>query len=352
MGPMPGSSPGIESAAEVATPPPPGVVRIHCDDYSPKSLNSFEVMDLDAFLDEPRPEDVAVRWIHFDGLHPHVIDSVRRHFGLHTLAAEDVLRTPQRPKVESYDDHLFIVMRMLSLDGNRLDHQQISIFLYEGLLITFQERADDIWDPIRVRLANEPSRLRQQDASYLLYALLDALVDHSFPVLEQYGDHLEDLEEAVVENATPAIQREIHTVKRELGLLRRIIWPTREVIGFLQREEATAISAFAKTYMRDVHDHSMQVLDVVETYREMAAGLNDLYMSAVSNRMNEVMKVLTLMASFFIPITFFAGVYGMNFEYIPELSWRFSYAFFWGGCFSIVASLAIFFWRKGWIGRD
>jgi magnesium transporter len=279
-----------------------------------------------------------------------VVNRLREHFHLHTLAAEDVLRVPQRPKLEEYEDHLFIVLRMLMAGDAQLRQEKVSIFFFGNLIITFQEVEGDVWDPIRKRIEKGGSRLRNQDGSYLLYCLLDAVVDHCFPILEQYGDLLERLEDEVVESATPEFQRRLHRVKRELAVLRRVIWPMREVVNTLQREECEYVAEFSKAYMRDVYDHTIQVMDVVETYREMVGGLNDLYMSVVSNRMNEIMKVLTIMASFFIPITFVAGVYGMNFEHIPELSWKYSYLVFWGVCVSMVLGLLYFFYRRGWIG--
>lgn len=347
-----GASPGIESMRDVATPPKPGEVTVRCVDYGPEGLVQTTVDDLDGFLKQPRPEASKVRWINVDGLHPNVVDRLRRHFGFHTLAAEDVLRVPQRPKVEDYEGHLFIVLRMLRLEEDRIEPEQVSFFLFGDTLLTFQERSGDVWDPVRERLKNEQSRLRQQDVSYLLYSLADSLIDHCFPILEHFGDRLEDLEDMVMDNPTATVQHAIHRVRRELTLLRRVIWPSREVISLLTREETKEMSPFAKTYMRDVYDHAIQVMDVVETYREMAGGLNELYMSTVSNRMNEVMKVLTMMASFFIPITFIAGVYGMNFEHIPELSWPYSYAVFWAVCVGVVIGLAYYFWRKGWMGRS
>ena len=188
-------------------------------------------------------------------------------------------------------------------------------------------------------------------SAYLLYTLLDAVVDHTFPLLESYGDLLEEMEVAVIDDPKPDIQRQIHRIKRELVVLRRVLWPLREVVNELHRDETERIPKEVKTFMRDVYDHTIQVMDIVETHREMAGGLNDLYMSSVSNRMNEVMKVLTIMASFFIPITFVAGVYGMNFEVLPELHWKYSYAGFWAVCLTISIFLAIFFYRKRWIGR-
>lgn len=347
----PGSTPGIESIADVDKPPAAGTVRIKSVDYGPDRAEFTEPPDLNTFLDVPRPEWCRVRWINVDGLHPYVVNQLRARFGFHTLAAEDVLRVPQRPKLETFEGHLFIVARMLTLKDGALTSEQVSFFLFKDTLITFQEVGGDIWEPIRQRIQKPGSRLRTFDPSYLLYALLDAVVDHCFPILESYGELLEGLEDEVMENPTPRVQRRLHGLKRELAQLRRVIWPLREVVNELHRAETEGIAPAVKTYMRDVYDHAVQIMDIVESCREMAAGLNDLYMSAVSNRMNEIMKVLTIMASFFIPITFVAGVYGMNFDTIPELHWKHSYAAFWVICLSIIGALAYFFYRKGWIGK-
>jgi len=346
----PGAMPGIESMANVNEPPPEGVVRIRVADYGPEKVEMRDVSDLAAFLKESRPEGCQVRWLNVDGLHPYVVNQLRTHFGFHTLAAEDVLRIPQRPKIETYEGHLFIVARMMMFAGESLQSEQVSFFLFKDTLITFQETAGDVWDPIRQRLQKAGSRLRTLGTSYLLYALLDAVVDHCFPMLEHYGDRLEALENQVLANPTSKVQRRLHAIKRELALLRRVIWPMREVMNELQREDTEEIAPEVRAYMRDVYDHAVQVMDIIESCREMVGGLNDLYMSAVSNRMNEVMKVLTIMASFFIPITFVAGVYGMNFEFIPELHWKYSYAVFWAICLTITLTLAVYFWRKGWLG--
>ena len=348
---QPGTMPGIESLADVGEPPAPGTVHIQCADFGPDQAQIQPVTDLEAFLRRPRPDGCQVRWINVDGLHPYVVNQLRQVFGFHTLAAEDVLRQPQRPKLETSDDHLFIVARMPSLRDGQLCTEQVSFFLYRDSLLTFQETTGDVWNPIRERLQKSASRLRRLGASYLLYALLDATIDHAFPILEDFGDRLEGMEQEVAEHPTTQLQRQLHGIKRDLARLRRFIWPMREVTNQLYREETATIAPEVRTYLRDVYDHTVQVMDMVEGCRDTASSLTDLYMSAVSNRMNEVMKVLTIMASFFIPITFVAGVYGMNFEVLPELRWKYSYAGFWLICLSISASLAWFFIRKGWIGR-
>ena len=347
----PGTPPGIESLVDTDSPPAPGSFRVECIDYGPDRTERRVVDDLDTFLAEPRPAWARNRWINVDGLHPWIINRLRQHFGFHTLAAEDAVRAPQRPKLEAYPDHLFLVVRMIRLGETSLVDEQVSLFLWPDTVLTVQELEGDVFNPIRERIRRPGSRLRTLDASYLAYALLDAMVDHCFPILEHYGERLEELESLVLERPTTDVQHRIHRMKRELTVLRRVMWPMREVTAALYRDESGRIPEVVRAYFRDVHDHSVQVMDIVETHREMAAGLNDLFMSAVSNRMNEVMKVLTLMASFFIPITFVAGVYGMNFERIPELGWSHGYATFWVVCGVITAGLAAYFWRRGWIGR-
>ena len=346
----PGSRAGIESFDEIDKPHEAGSVRIQWYDFGPDGVTLTKSDDLEKLCSAERPEGQGVRWINVDGLHPYVVNRLRQHYKFHTLAAEDVLRTSQRPKLEAFEGHLFVVARMLALIEGNLRQEQVSFFLFEDTLITFQEMHGDVWDPIRERLQKNNSRMRSMGAAYLLYALLDAVVDHTFPILEGYGDMLEELEASVLDNPQPEIQQKIHRIKRELVMLRRVLWPLREVVNDLHRGDSEEIPESVKPFMRDVYDHAVQVMEIVETYREQAGGLNDLYMSAVSNRMNEIMKVLTIMASFFIPITFVAGVYGMNFEYIPELAWKYSYACFWGVCSSIVLGLLVFFWRRGWLG--
>lgn len=348
----PGAAPGIESIADVDTPPADGTVCICAIDISPDKVETSKFTNIDRFLDVEKPAWSVVRWIDVRVLNPYVVNKIKERFEIHTLAAEDVLRTNQRPKVDDFDNCLFIVQRMIMLREDQLHNEQVSYFLFAGTLITFQETEGDVWDGVRNRVGIAGSRLRNNDSSYLLYALLDAVVDHCFPILERYGDQLEDLEEEVMAKPSTDTQRRIHHVKRELAVLRRVTWPTREILSYLERGETELVSSFAKTYLRDVSDHTVQTIEIIETYRESASGLNDLYMSVISNRMNEIMKVLTIMASLFIPITFVAGVYGMNFEYIPELGWKYSYAVFWGACISIVSGLVFYFFRKGWIGRD
>ncbi len=215
-------------------------------------------------------------------------------------------------------------------------------------MLTFQEREGDVWQPVRVRIRDEASSVRHRPVDFLMYALLDAAVDHVFPLLERYGDELEDVEDAVMESSDPKDLQRVQQLRRELVAIRRVLWPTRELLDLLQREETKGLSDHTRTYLRDVYSHVVQSLDIVEAQRDMCSGLTDLYMSQASNRMNEVMKVLTVMASLFIPVTFLAGVYGMNFQHMPELGWRYGYAAFRGTCALSVVGLLWFFRSRGW----
>lgn len=361
---LPGEMPGIEHMPSALVAPAAGSVEISFIDYCATKIETGDITDIDEFLDQPMPDWVVVRWINISNMHPYVINQFRRHFEFHTLTAEDVLHSPQRPRVETFDDHLFVVLRMLQLaeheveDGltgarmeTVLDTEQVSLFLYDQVLITFQEKPGDVWEPIRERLHKEGVRIRKNGTGYLLYALLDAVVDHCFPVLEHYGEILEDLEWVTLENPTPDVQRRIHSIKREFALLRRIVWPMREVVDHLYRDEGGRVDDSTRPYLRDVYEHTIQIVEIIESYRELASSLTDLYMSAVSNRMNEIMKVLTIMASVFIPLTFIAGVYGMNFQYMPELAWRWAYPAIWFVFVSLTLGMVVYFKRKGWIGN-
>ncbi len=324
----PGAVAGIE-LSELAKMPDAGEARaeaaVTCIDYGPHSAQVVEVRDLAGFLAAHRPEWATVRWINVDGLNDMaVIRGLAEKYHLHPLAVEDILHVTHRPKVEAYNEEgayqarLFIIARMLELVDGHIHGEQISIFLGHHTVLTFQESRGDVWDGIRQRIQTPGSRLRGNDASFLVHSMLDAIVDHCFPILEFYGDRLEDVEAEVLQRPTPSAIQEIHTLKRQLLLLRRAVWPMREVINSLQREPHDCMSDATRTYMRDIYDHLVQIIDIVETYREMATGLTETYMSAMSQRLNEVMKVLTIIGTIFIPLTFLAGVYGMNFKYFPR----------------------------------
>lgn len=347
--PRPGTTPGIESSPDLHTPPPPDAIKIGVIDYGPEQARFFETRDIDAALAEPRPEWARVRWINIDGIHPYVINRVKETFGFHTLAAEDVLHIPQRPKLDPYGDHLFMVARMMQLVNERLYAEQISFFLAENLLVTFQEDVGDVWQPIRERIATDKALIREHDVSWLAYALLDSIVDHCFPLLEGYSDLLEQMEDEAVDQPTPELLHRIHGVQRDLAALRRVMWPMRELVQHLMGPERKLVTPETRTYLRDVYEHTIQIIDIIETFREMTTSLADLYLSSMSNRMNEVMKVLTIIATLFIPATFLAGVYGMNFEYFPELDERWAYPAFWAVVVVMMGVMIVYFRRKRWI---
>jgi magnesium transporter len=352
----PGAVAGIELSELERMAAAGGPVTVTCIDYGPQQAQTLEVTDLPSFLAAHRPEWATVRWINVDGLGDmSVIRGFAEKYRLHPLAVEDLLNVTHRPKVEAYaddgtiQDRLFIIARMLELSEGHLRGEQISIFLGHRTVLTLQESPGDVWDGIRQRIKASGSRLRTNDASFLVHSLLDAIVDSCFPILEFYGDRLEDVEAEVLASPTPAAIQNIHALKRELLLLRRAVWPMREVISALQREQHPCMSDATRTYMRDVYDHTVQIIDIVETYREMATGLTETYMSAMSQRLNEVMKVLTIIGTIFIPLTFFAGVYGMNFKHFPEIEWVWGYGFFWAVCIVTAVTMVLWFRRRRWL---
>ncbi len=345
------SSPGIEHAKGVDQAPEVGSIPIQCIDYGKEHFEKAQFATVKELLAHQRPEDSSIRWINVEGLNPYIINELRKAFDFHTLAAEDVLNAPQRSKFEPYENHCLIMAHMARIQNDSLISEQVSFILFQDILITFQEKPGDVWDPVRVRIEKPDSRFRKYGASYLVYALIDAIVDNVFPILEFYGDALNALEQQAMNNPNPSIQQSIYVIKRELFGLRRSMWPMRELSSKLAFDDTSPVEKKVRTYMRDVNDHAIQIIDLIESCREMANGLQDFYISIVSNRMNEVMKALTVMASLFLPITFLAGVYGMNFEFIPELGWKFAYPTFLITCTTCTAALLWFFKRKGWIGK-
>ena len=351
----PGSVAGIELEELSTLPSTTAPVGVTVIDYAPDQAQVTQVDDVDAFATVHRPPWATVRWINVDGVtNLHVIRALAEKYNLHPLAIEDVLHTTHRPKVEPYSEEgryqarVFIIVRMLELVDGHLRSEQISIFLGHHTVLTFQESPGDVWEGVRQRLHTR-SRLRNGDASFLVHSLLDAIVDSCFPMLEYFGDRLEEVEGEVLERAVPESIKDIHDLKRELLLLRRAVWPTRDVISNLMREQHDCLSEQTRTYMRDIYDHTVQIIDIVETYREVAMGLTETYMTAMSNRLNEVMKVLTMIGTIFIPLTFFAGVYGMNFDFLPELHLPWAYPAFWLVSVATAAGMVVWFRRKGWL---
>ncbi len=349
--PQPGSAPGtvLHRRERPLSPVHMSVVDYQGGDYE-------EYTDLS--IDDARPffESARNTWLHVQGdPSPDLVRTIGEAYNLHPLAVADVINGGQRTKIENYTQQHFVVLRHPVLEDDILDTMQVSIFLGKNYVVSFHGGEADIFSPIRERLRNNPDgRLRTLQCDYLLYALIDLIVDSSFPVLEVLGEQLESLEDEVLENPSRDTLDNIHLMKRELILLRRAQWPQRELLNVLLRDEYGFVKENTKIYLRDCYDHTIQVMDLIENYREMSSGLLDVYLSSMSNRMNDVMKVLTVIATIFIPLSFLAGVYGMNFDTsasplnMPELSWPFGYVLFWLIAIVIAGAMLLLFRRKGW----
>lgn len=290
-------------------------------------------------------------WVTVAGLHDiAVINAIGQLFGIHPLLLEDILNTDQRPKLEQYDNYVYLIFKALSLQENgRIQTEQISIVLGKTFVLTFEEKEDDTFETLRQRLENEQSRIRKQGADFLAYSLLDIIVDNYFLILENLGERIEDLEDDLITNANRDTLEEIQHLKRELLYLRRSVWPLREVIGALQRGESDLFAQGTLIYLRDVYEHTIQVIDTMETHRDIVSSLLDIYLSGLSNKLNEVMKVLTVISTIFIPITFVTSLYGMNFAYMPELQWRWGYWGVWVVVAITAVSMIFYFRHKKWL---
>ncbi len=324
-----------------------GKVRITILDYDGSQFEEKEaetIQECFPFKDKP-----TTTWINIEGLHEiDIIENIGNHFNLHPLLLEDIVNTEQRPKMEDYGEHIFIVLKMLSHDvkANRIKSEQVSLVLGTNYIISFQEGIEgDVFETVRERIRNGKGRIRKMGADYLAYSLMDAIVDHYFFILEKLGERIEDIEDELVTNPSQETLRTIHHLKREMISLRKSVWPLREVLGCLERGESSLIQITTRVYLRDVYDHTIQIIDTMETYRDTLSGILDIYLSSISNRMNEIMKVLTIIATIFIPLTFIVGIYGMNFEHMPELKWRVGYFIVWG-IMAIVALGMLFYFRK------
>lgn len=325
-------------------------VTIHVMDYDGEGCRESELQSVSQCI--PYRDKESVTWINVDSVQQaDVIQQMGECFGLHPLVMEDILNTSQRPKLEVYGDYLFIVMKMLHHnDRSEVRVEQISFILGPSHVLSFQEGiAGDVFDPLRQRLRAGKGRIRAAGADYLLYSLIDAVVDNYFVVLEHLGEEIEALEDEVVSRPTPHTVRRIHGMKRRMIFLRRVVWPLREVLAALQRGESELVQDATQVYLRDVYDHTIQAMDSIDTYRDMISGILDVYLSSLSNRMNEIMKFLTIIGTIFIPLTFIVGLYGMNFKYIPGL--QSPWAFYGVVVFmaAIAGGMLVYFKRKRWL---
>ena len=325
-------------------------VRVSLYEYSEADVTERrDVSIADCLGDRPAG---AIRWINVDGVHDlDRLEELADGFGLHPLTVEDIAHTGQRPKLEEYDDQLFVVLRMLRWNEatEEIDDEQVSMVVGPNWILTFQERAGDVFDPVRQRILGNRGRIRKSAIDYLAYALIDAIVDHYFTVLEHLGEEIETVEDGISSELSHTHSDALRRLKRELLFLRKSVWPLREVLSTLQRGEIDLLQESTSPFFRDVYDHTIQVIDTVETFRDLVSGLLDLYMSHLSNRMNEVMKVLTIIATIFIPLSFVAGLYGMNFDRMPELHWRYGYFGALGLMLAVALGMLAFFRRKRWL---
>ena len=318
--------------------------------YNKETYQETELQNVEAAFGYKISSPVS--WLNINGLnHVEQIEKIGVHYDIHPLVLEDVVNTAQRPKIDEYEDYLFIVLKMLYYDDNeKLVSEQVSFILGKNYVITLQESEGDVFDNVRARIRHGKGRIRTMESDYLLYALIDAIVDNYFVVIETLGNKIEDLETDVFDGIQEDnITKQIQDLKREILRVRRAIFPLREVISRIERHESPLINAKTTAFFRDIYDHIIQVSENIDIYREMVWSLMDMYMTTISNKMNEVMKVLTIMASIFIPLTFFAGIYGMNFDYIPELKFKYSYFIVWGIFIIIVVGMVMYFRRKKWL---
>lgn len=325
-------------------------VRLQAFSYGP---GICEERALERIEDALAPRDgTRVTWINVDGLHePSLLEPLADTLGIHRLVLEDVLNPHQRPKLESYGTHLFLVLRMLSVDADSgsVSSEQLSLIVGDGYVLSFQELPGDVFDPVRERLRGGRGRIRDRGADYLAYALVDAVVDAYFGVLEALGSEIDRLEDRTLTGEGPSPVQEVHALRREMLLVRRAVWPLRDALGGLLREDGGLVAEETRLFFRDVHDHAVQVIDTVEALREVLSGALDVHLSMLSHRMNEIMKVLTIIATIFIPLSFFTGWYGMNFDYMPELAVPWAYPALLSFMAILAGGMLYYFRRKRWL---
>lgn len=349
----PGTKPGTLMLDGLPTPTPPRLSLIDYSDTHFEEITEIAPEACRAYLDRP-----TITWIHVQGdADPDTLKELGKTFGLHELALEDIINSGQRPKIELYDEQLFIILSHPVLDEDYTGTEQVSLFLEANMVFSFHEGEHDPFEPVRKRLRKHTGRIRTKGSDYLLHALTDLVIDQGFPILERFGSELEQVEAELLDEPSKDTLHRLHELKRDALLLRRMLWPQRDVLNRLIRDEEYPIEDEIKLYFRDCYDHTIQIMDLLETYRDMTTGMLDLYLSSVSNRMNETMKVLTIIATIFIPLTFIAGVYGMNFGNgntslspwaMPELNSQYGYPLVWVVMIAIGGGLLYLFKRKDW----
>ena len=345
----PGTSPGTLTAISEAEQ-----ISINLVDYSSKEYIAKDLITVDEC--KPFLEKKTVTWIHIQG-HPSIdtLNYLGKSFDLHPLSLEDVHNTGQRPKVDDYNGQIFIILSLPTIKNGHVSIEQISLFAGPDYVISFHSGMHDAFSTVRIRLENHLGKIRDRGADYLVYALLDTVIDEGFPVLESFGEEIELLEEELLETPTKNTLKKLHNIKRELLLIRRMLWPQREILNALIRDESLLFKEDTRIYLRDCYDHTIQILDLIETSRDMTASMLDVYLSSISYRLNDVMRVLTVIATIFIPLTFLVGVYGMNFGMnqkspwaMPELDWYYAYPVLWLLMILIAVGMIVFFRRRGW----
>jgi magnesium transporter len=328
-----------------------GETRIRIIDYDQGSVREKGQADLKACL-AFRDTD-SVTWIDIEGLKDvGLLERLGDSYGLHPLILEDILNTDQRPKADDMESYIYVVLKMLDFDRTSLEiiSEQVSIVFGRNYVISLQEgREGDLFDPLRERIRGGKGRIRRMGPDYLAYAMLDTIIDHYFLILEKFSERIEALEEELVSDPRPETLHQIHRLKREMIFLRKAAWPLREVINGLEKSESPLIRPGTKIFLRDIYDHAIHIIDSIETYRDMLSGMLDIYLSSVSNRMNQVMKVLTVIATIFMPLTFIAGIYGMNFKNMPEIGWPWGYPLVWLIMLGVAGVMVYFFKKKNWL---
>ncbi|MHB1253851.1 MAG: magnesium/cobalt transporter CorA [Candidatus Humimicrobiaceae bacterium] len=324
-------------------------VKIKLIDYGITEYTEQDIENIEQCF--PYKDDHTITWINIDGIHEtDIMEKLGDCFGFHPLILEDILNTQQRPKIEDFNDYIYFVLKMIDYNykTNTISLEQVSIILGKNYVISLQERPLEIYEPIRSRIKNDKSKIRNTGSDYLVYLLIDSIIDNYFSVLEKIGEKIEHVENKLVSNPAQKTLKTIYDLKRNMLYMRKSTWPLREIISRLERGEISLINDSTRIYIRDIYDHIIQVIDTIETFRDMLSGMVDIYLSSMSHRLNEVMKILTIISTIFIPITFIASIYGMNFRFMPEISWKWGYLIVWAIILFIIIYMVIYFKRKKW----